>query len=116
MGEIPIELDGANLTENADRLTNISIQKTYLLHILKSEIIQRLVDKEKTITAQPKLALTRIRKFVIPVPSIREQKAIAAILQTADEQIELNKRKLAALKVQKKGLMQQLLTGKLRVG
>lgn len=44
-----------------------------------------------------------------------EQKAIADILSTADEEIDMLNKKLEALKEQKKGLMQQLLTGKIRV-
>lgn len=44
-----------------------------------------------------------------------EQKAIADVLSTADEEIDLLNKKLEALKEQKKGLMQQLLTGQTRV-
>lgn len=49
------------------------------------------------------------------VPNIDEQTAIANILQKADEEIALQKQKLEALKEQKKGLMQVLLTGKERI-
>jgi type I restriction enzyme S subunit len=48
-------------------------------------------------------------------PSLEEQTAIANILQTADKEINLLKQKLAAYKEQKKGLMQVLLTGKVRL-
>jgi type I restriction enzyme S subunit len=51
----------------------------------------------------------------IPNPSIEEQTAIAQVLQTADKEIELLKTKLEQQKLQKKGLMQVLLTGKVRV-
>lgn len=51
----------------------------------------------------------------ITVPEIREQIAIASILQTADKEINLLKQKLEAYKEQKKGLMQVLLTGKVRL-
>ena len=51
----------------------------------------------------------------IPCPLIEEQTAIAQVLQTADKEIELLKAKLQQQKLQKKGLMQVLLTGKLRV-
>src|SRR5690606_4438731 len=49
------------------------------------------------------------------IPSIEEQTAIAEVLQTADKEIELLKAKAKQLKEQKKGLMQQLLTGKKRL-
>lgn len=51
----------------------------------------------------------------IPYPSIEEQKAISAILIESDKEIELAKDKLSSLQSQKRGLMQQLLTGKKRV-
>lgn len=52
----------------------------------------------------------------IRLPSdITEQQAIADVLSTADEEINLLNKKLEALKEQKKGLMQQLLTGQIRV-
>ncbi|MCQ2960394.1 MAG: restriction endonuclease subunit S [Bacteroidales bacterium] len=51
----------------------------------------------------------------VTIPSSKEQTAIAAILTTADEEIQNEKQKLENLKSQKKGLMQVLLTGKVRV-
>lgn len=48
-------------------------------------------------------------------PAIEEQTAIANILSTADKEIEIANAKLDKLREQKKGLMQQLLTGKKRV-
>jgi len=50
-----------------------------------------------------------------PYPSVAEQTRIAAVLSTCDREIELLKKKLEKLKEQKKGLMQKLLTGKIRV-
>lgn len=51
----------------------------------------------------------------IPYPNIDEQKAISCILLQADKEIELANEKLASLQSQKRGLMQQLLTGKKRI-
>jgi type I restriction enzyme S subunit len=51
----------------------------------------------------------------IPFPNYEEQTAIAKVLQTADKEIELLKKQLKAFKRQKRGLMQKLLTGKIRV-
>jgi len=49
------------------------------------------------------------------LPTLPEQKKIAAVLKNCDEEIDLLKEKLAKLKSQKKGLMQKLLTGEIRV-
>ncbi len=53
-------------------------------------------------------------KVTIP-KSKQEQQKIASVLQTADMEIRLLKKKLKKLQQQKKGLMQVLLTGKIRV-
>lgn len=51
----------------------------------------------------------------IGVPTFEEQKAIANILDKATEELNQYQQKLQTLQLQKKGLMQQLLTGKVRV-
>ena len=51
----------------------------------------------------------------IKLPSIEEQTAIAQVLQAADKEISLLKAKAEKLREQKKGLMQVLLTGKIRL-
>ena len=53
--------------------------------------------------------------IAIPCPPLQEQQAIAAILTTAGEEIVLLEAKFGQLKEQKKGLMQKLLTGEVRV-
>lgn len=54
-------------------------------------------------------------KIKIDIPTVEEQRKIASALNTADKEIELLNKKLEALKQQKIGLMQKLLTGKIRV-
>ena len=49
------------------------------------------------------------------LPTLPEQKAIAEVLTTADDEIATQRKRLDALRLQKRGLMQQLLTGKIRV-
>ena len=55
------------------------------------------------------------RNMSIHLPPLPEQKAIAEVLTTADNEIATHRKKLDALRLQKRGLMQQLLTGKTRV-
>lgn len=54
-------------------------------------------------------------KLEVKIPKVEEQKAIADVLDKATEQLNEYKEKLEKLELQKKGLMQQLLTGKTRV-
>lgn len=115
IGEVPKELHGANLTENADRISQIKCNRTYLKYVLRSFLVQKFILREKTISAQPKLALNRIKKFHIPIPPLQEQQTIAEILNTVDSKITKEQQKLTKLQTLKKGLMQVLLTGKVRV-
>lgn len=59
--------------------------------------------------------ISKFQYLTIALPSIEEQTAIAEVLTAADREIELAKEKLERLRRQKRGLMQQLLTGKKRV-
>lgn len=62
------------------------------------------------------LNLDDFRETSIKIPkSLEEQKAIAQVLSTANKEIELLEEELEQLKLQKKGLMQLLLTGIIRV-
>ncbi len=54
-------------------------------------------------------------KLEVQLPPIKEQIAIANILNVASQELEQYKQKLQNLQLQKKGLMQQLLTGRTRV-
>ncbi len=56
-----------------------------------------------------------IKSLKIKLPPLEEQQKIAQLLTTADKEIELLKEELEALKEQKRGLMQKLLTGEVRV-
>ncbi|EGQ8487657.1 restriction endonuclease subunit S [Vibrio alginolyticus] len=115
VGIIPEQLEGANLTENADKLTNLKVDQGFLLEMLRSPLVQNHIDAEKTTNAQPKLALTRIKGFKIPVPPLPEQRKIAKILSTWDKAISTTEKLIETSKQQKKALMQQLLTGKKRL-
>ena len=53
--------------------------------------------------------------MTVTLPSVEEQRKISAVLDCQDKEIEGVRQKLALLKQQKMGLMQQLLTGKVRV-
>lgn len=61
------------------------------------------------------LKTTILKEFIIELPAIDEQAKIAKVLSTADDELKQLNNQLTMLKDQKKGLMQQLLTGKVRV-
>src|SRR5690606_587577 len=77
-------IDGANLTENAAKFVfnNELISRSWLRNILSSKHSQlQFLDKTKKVTAQLKLALTRIATTIIPLPPLSEQKRIVAEIE-----------------------------------
>ncbi|KXV22569.1 restriction endonuclease subunit S [Acetobacter malorum] len=61
------------------------------------------------------LRLPMFQKMPLKLPPLPEQRAIAAVLTTADEELTALESDLSRLRQEKKALMQQLLTGKRRV-
>ena len=76
VGKIPDELDGANLTENADRLVLAGVNQDWLIKVLQSGMIQEQIAQATTQVGQPKLAIARIERFLIPLPPLAEQHRI----------------------------------------
>jgi len=56
-----------------------------------------------------------LKTLLLPIPPLSEQKKIAEILSEVDNKIEAEQKTKTELEKLKKGLMQQLLTGKKRV-
>jgi len=80
----------------------------FLLHQLQAELIQSEIQRIKAGAAQPNISLTQLGDFTTLLPSLAEQQKIANCLSSLDELIAAQARKVEALKIQKKGLMQQL--------
>ena len=76
VGKIPDELDGANMTENADRLVLAGVNQDWLIKVLQSGMIQEQIAQATTQVGQPKLAIARIERFLIPLPPLAEQHRI----------------------------------------
>ena len=95
---------------------NPSFDPTYLENYINSSIFQTELWKRTIHVAFPKkINLGEIGYCEVILPSLIEQKKIAEILTTADQEIDALHKRLDYLKLEKKALMQQLLTGKRRV-
>jgi len=116
VGVVPPEISGANLTENADRITDLRCDRDYLKHWLMSQPVQRAIESIRTVGAQPKLALGRIAKFGIALPrDPPEQRAIAEALSDVDGLLGALEALIAKKRAIKQAAMQQLLSGKTRL-
>lgn len=97
--------------------TNEKVDDNYLYLLLKTEKYRRIFQAHTSASVDRRGSL-RWKDFSslhIPLPGINEQKAIANTFTLLDTELALLNEQLEAFKQQKKGLMQQLLTGKIRV-
>lgn len=92
---------------------NHNINKEFLFQLLKYRELSIMILRVGS--GLPNIQKKDLECFKLYIPSLSEQTAIANILSSADKEIEKEKAKLASLRLQKKGLMQVLLTGKKRV-
>ena len=120
-GVVPDIFDGMNLTENAVKLTEIKINKLYVLLTILSPFIQdQFVDKTNKV-AQPKLAIKRIESTLFPLPPLAEQQRIVAKIEELlpyVERYEESQNKLETLNTifpdqLKKSILQEAIQGKL---
>ena len=93
VGLIPKKLNGANLTENCAKITNINeIKKEFLAFFLKSRFGQEQIKMLTVGSTQGKLALSRIKKIKIPIPPLEEQIEICNLLYSLTNKIEINQK------------------------
>ena len=92
------------------------VLKKYLKNILSSEQLFNQFNNLSNQSAQANFGKQDMDKLKISIPrNISEQNAVADILENSAAEIELEKKKLLILKRQKKGMMQNLLSGKVRL-
>lgn len=96
----------------AIRQGNETITK-YVGYVLEYKIEQVL--KNTSGSTFPNITKNELNNVNLPIPSLEEQKKIAEVLSTIDEQIESYEQEKEKHTELKKGLMHQLLTGKTRV-
>jgi Restriction endonuclease S subunits len=121
--------DGANILNRSSPLAFKVSGKIWVnnhAHVLKPKVgtdLNFLVeylesikyDKYNTGTAQPKLNKEVCSRIPIVFPPLPEQRAIAQVLGKMDEAIQTTERLIAQKELRKKWLMQNLLTGKMRL-
>lgn len=116
IGIIPEELDGYESTQDIPSFdfSEIVIPSWFLFYIGRPTYYSQL-ENISSGTGSKRIHANNLFKIRLNLPSINEQKAIANVLETANEELKSYEAKLEVLQQQKKGLMQQLLTGKIRV-
>ncbi|UYZ14756.1 restriction endonuclease subunit S [Brevibacillus sp. WF146] len=90
------------------------VNSYYYSYLFNSDYGKKLFYKIKTGNTVEHILASDMNKLKVPVPDFAEQNKIADILSTWDKAIELKEKLIEQKKEQKKGLMQNLLTGKIR--
>lgn len=119
LGKVAVVPNGAKYGVINQALLKISISEDwdiiYCKYLLESEDIQNRFTRVAPGSAMKNMAsMPTIRNTEIAQPSLKEQKEIAEILSAVDEKISVNKKLKEKLKLLKKGLMQDLLSGNKR--
>jgi len=116
-GIVPQGLDGS-LASNA--ITSLSFHPDkacaeYVFFYLSRPSYYKKLERVMGGTGQKEISESQLLAISIPLPNIRTQTAIARYLNALREEIDLLGQSVAALKTQKRGLMQKLLTGQWRL-
>ena len=94
-------------------IMNSKASVLYLYYFLKFK--ETFIQELRVGSGLPNIQKKDIENFKVSFPALAEQKKIAQVLSVCDKEIELLKSKFQCLKTQKKGLMQRLLNGEVRV-
>jgi type I restriction enzyme S subunit len=114
---VPSELNGANLTQGTARIApEPEMNPGFLLWALRGHATQRQFGLSVKGTTFREITLAQLRLLLVPVPLRRqEQDGIALVMQRAVGREDSESRARDKLRLMKAGLMEDLLTGRVRV-
>lgn len=87
----------------------------YLAHAMRTPEVRMQFVQRVNGVVRFGLTLHAVSEVLVPVPALEEQRAIAGVLDAADDEVQLLSKMTGRLRLQKRGLMQKLLTGEWRV-
>jgi len=94
---------------------NDTVNPFFVRYLMMSTEIQEKVQLLASGGVQKNLSGTSLKTLKIPKPSIEEQHKIVSVIESINKRISISNKKLATNVQLKKALMQDLLTGKVRV-
>lgn len=97
------------------RLDEAKVNSDYFLHWLNSHEARQRIKNSAQGSVRETVSFSEFAAITIPLPNTTTQAAIARYLNALREEIDLLGQSMSALKTQKRGLMQKLLTGQWRL-
>lgn len=97
------------------RLDENKVSSDYFLHWLNSHEARQRIKNSAQGSVRETVSFSEFAAITIPLPDSKTQNAIARYLNALREEIDLLGQSESALKTQKRGLMQRLLTGQWRL-
>lgn len=115
-GIIPPHLDGFDSSQDIPAFDFIgTTNPKYFLFYMSQERWYEELENISTGTGSKRIHPDKLFKLSFDIPIIEEQNAIVAVIEIANRELKLYEQHLTALQQQKKGLMQKLLSGEVRV-
>ncbi|EIL89203.1 type I site-specific deoxyribonuclease subunit rmeS [Rhodanobacter sp. 115] len=110
-------MDGANLTQGTARIAlSVRTNPSFLLWAIRHHRAQKSILAEIKGTTFAEIALADLRQVPLAAPiEFEEQRLIGQRVQACDDAIQCEQHQLVKLRAQKFGLMDDLLTGRVRV-
>jgi type I restriction enzyme, S subunit len=91
------------------------LDPTFLNHFRHTHQWSEFVESSGDGSVRVRIYFSHLASMRLRLPSVAEQRRIAEVLDACDREIALLRRQLDAVRRQKRGLMQKLLTGQIRV-
>ena len=97
------------------KVDNSKFNTEFIFYSINYDNFRKIAVARSNGTTRLRIGLSALKSIPILIPPLEEQKQIAEILSTVDKKLENLKEKKQSFEELKKGLMQKLLTGEVRV-
>lgn len=115
VARVPPHLADANITQDSARIDAVGVDPDFLFFAMQSRGLQKQIQNHTIGQAVKGINIAEVRKLCIPLPPKDEQRRITVAWQTVEATLGAELRRLDGLAAVKAGLLQELLTGKVRV-
>jgi type I restriction enzyme S subunit len=113
----PVDMPESNINQHIARVRIVDrrVMPSWVSWALQDPRQRNLLERDLTGLAYPQISLSQVQAVPLPVPSDDEQEKITAALDAAEAKLQSERDAFEKLRTLKHGLMDDLLTGRVRV-